>query len=101
MLSKILDDLKTLGYVISLEGDNIRLRYLSIGEQPSEAGPLIEALKSNKAEAVEYLRQAQPLPYFDLDGSIIIPFCSDHHFLYWRDGQSIQDTEKEVKRLLN
>lgn len=98
---KILLDFKTLGYSISLEGEKIRLRYLGIGEQPSEAGALIEELKSHKAEAVEYLRQAQPLPYFDLDGSIIIPFGSDYRFFYWRDGQSIQDTEKEVRGLLN
>jgi len=58
---KILDDLKGLGYSISLEGSNIRLRYLGIGSQPSEAGPLIEELKARKAAALAYLEAQGPL----------------------------------------
>jgi len=94
---KILADLKALGYSITLEGENIRLRYVGIGEQPTEAQPFIQMLKDHKAEAVEYLKQAQPLPYLDLDGSVVIPFNSDPRFHYWHGGQSIATTEEEVK----
>lgn len=94
---KILDDLKAFGYSITLEGENIRLKYLGRGEHPVEAQELIGALKVRKAEAVEYLKQAQPLPYLDLDGSLIISFGCDGRFHYWNGGQSLKQTEREVK----
>lgn len=94
---KILCDLKNLGYSIALDGENIRLRYLGAGRQPSEAMPLIEELKARKPEAVEFLKAQRPLPYFDLDGSLVIPFMADPRFHYWQSGQSIEDTGREVK----
>lgn len=96
MTSKILDDLKALGYAVSLAGENIRLLYLGIGEHPVEAQPLIKTLKDHKSEVVEYLRQEQPLPYLDLDGSLVIPFNCDGSWHWWNGGQSIRDTVKEV-----
>lgn len=61
MIVKILDNLKALGYSVTLEGDNIRLRYLGQGEHPAEAKPFTEELKNNKAQAISYLR-AQDSP---------------------------------------
>lgn len=98
MTSKILDDLKALGYAVSLAGENIRLLYLGIGEHPVEAQPLIKTLKDHKSEVVEYLRQEQPLPYLDLDGSLVIPFGCDGRFHWWNGGQSIAATVREVKK---
>lgn len=96
MTSKILDDLKALGYAVSLAGENIRLLYLGIGEHPAEAQPLIKTLKDHKSEVVEYLRQEQPLPYIDLDGSLVIPFGCDPTYQWWNGGQSINETVEEV-----
>lgn len=95
---KILTELKDLGYSIILEGENIRLRYLGMGAQPAEAQELIEALKARKAEAVEHLRQTQPLPYFDHDNGVVIPFDCDPRFHYWRlGGQSLAETEEDLR----
>ncbi len=93
---KILTDLKALGYSITLEGDNIRLKYLGIGEHPSEAEPLIEALKAHKAEAVTYLRSKQPLPYVD-GPNVVIPFESDGRYHWWNGGQRLEETEKSIR----
>lgn len=98
MITKILADLKALGYSVTLEGENIRLKYLGRGEHPVEAQELIGALKVHKAEAVQYLRETRPLPYLDLDGSLVVPFAADPRFHYWRPGgQSIAETEKEFR----
>lgn len=96
---KILADLKALGYSVTLEGENIRLKYLGIGEQPSESRPLIEVLKAQKAEAVQYLLAQRPLPYLDVYGELRIPFDSEPRFHYWAGGQSIKQTEEEFKWL--
>jgi hypothetical protein len=94
---KILTELKALGYSIILEGENIRLRYLGMGAQPAEAAPLIRELKEKKAEAVAYLKETRPLPYFDLDGSVVIPFDSDPKYHWWHFGQLPSETAKEVR----
>ncbi len=39
----------------------------------------------------------RPLPYLDLDGGLVIPFGCDSRFLYWHGGQSIAETEKELR----
>lgn len=98
---KILTDLKDMGYSIALEGENIRLKYLGVDRQPSEAMPLIQALKARKPEALEFLKAQRPLPYFDLDGSLVIPFMADPRFHYWQSGQTIEDTGREVKAWLH
>lgn len=98
---KILSDLKGLGYLIALEGENIRLRYLGVDRQPSEAASLIEELRARKPEVLEFLKAQRPLPYFDLDGSLVIPFMADPRFHYWNGGQSIEDTGQEVKAWLH
>ena len=95
---KILADLKALGYSVTLEGENVRLKYLGIGEHPVEGQPLIKTLKAHKAEVVQYLREIRPLPYLDLDGSLVVSFNSDPRFFYWQGGQSIAETEREVKQ---
>lgn len=94
---KILDDLKALGYSVILEGDNIRLRYIGIGDHPVEAGPLIEELRQRKGEAIAYLKETSPLPFFEADGSLVISFGCDGRFHFWDGGQSIADTVREVK----
>jgi len=98
---KLITDLKALGYSVSLEGDNIRLKYLGIGTQPVEAEGLIEGLRAHKGEAVEYLKARRPVPTLDAQGCIErIPFKSDPRFFYWQEGgQSISETEKEINRV--
>ncbi len=38
-----------------------------------------------------------PLPYFDLDGSLVIPFGSDSCFHWWKGGQSVKEIIEEVR----
>lgn len=103
--AKIISELKGLGYSVTLtdDGENIRLKYLGIGEHPVEAQELIWALKAHKPEAVEYLRETRPLPTLNADGGIErIPFDSDPRYFYWRPGgQPISETEEEVKGWLH
>ena len=94
---KILADLNALGYSITLEGENIRLRYLGMGSHPAEAGPLIEALKAHKDMAMAYLKETRPLPYFDLDGGLVIPFDCDPRYRWWERGQLPSETKAELK----
>ena len=98
---KLLDDLKALGYSISLDGENIRLRYLGLGVHPPEAQPLMDALKACKAGAVAYLKEVTPLPHFGPDGGLIIPFGSDPRYHYWAGGQSTATTEEEIRRWIH
>lgn len=95
---KLITALKGMGYSVLLDGENLRLRYLGTGPQPVEAQELIEELRDHKAEAVEYLRARRPLPHFDTDGGLVIPFDADPRFHYWAGGLSIAQTEREVRR---
>lgn len=49
------------------------------------------------ANAAIPAKDERPLPYLDLDGSLVIPFGCDGRFHYWDGGQSIAETEREVK----
>lgn len=94
---ELIERLKGLGYRLHLDGDRVKFRYTGVGEPPAEAKALIDELKGKKAEAMDYLKEQRPKPYFDLDGSLVIPFASDPRFHYWNGGQSIKTTEKEVR----
>ena len=98
--AEILSALKSLGYTVSLTDDerHISVRYIGVGEQPPEARALIDELRANKAEALELLLTQRPLPFLDLDGSLVIPFGADPRFAYWQGGQSIAETEAETLR---
>ena len=56
MRSGLLSDLVSIGYEISLEGDNIRYRYQKPGNPPDTVDPLIEELRKYKAEVVDILK---------------------------------------------
>ncbi len=96
-MKNLFDAIKALGYSVMLEAENIRLTYINAGRPPVEAKALVGKLKERKAEALEHLRTHGLKPYFDLDGSLVIPFTSDPRFHYWNGGQSIEKTEEEVR----
>lgn len=56
MRSGLLSDLKTIGYEIFLEGDHVKLRYRKSGSPPDTVKPLIDELRSCKAEAMNILK---------------------------------------------
>lgn len=39
-----------------------------------------------------------PLPYFDLNGDLVVPFGCDSHYHWWNGGRSIKNTEDEVRQ---
>jgi hypothetical protein len=43
--------------------------------------------------------KAEPLPYFDKDGDIVIPFASNKKYHYWNGGQLLSETIEEIKAL--
>ena len=56
MRSGLLLDLATVGYEIFLEGDHVKLRYRKSGSPPDTVKPLIDELRSCKAEALNILK---------------------------------------------
>ena len=67
------------------------------GVRELKSGYLV-ALPENMAKnLLEQGRIKAIVPYFDLDGSLVIPFTSDPRFHYWNGGQSIEKTEEEVR----
>jgi len=106
--AKILEELQRLGYDVTLDGPDIRLRYPRCKAQPAEARSLIAELRERKAEAVEILRGAddkhegpRPLPFLAPDGSLVIPFGCAPRYHWWAGGQSVRETEAEVRGWLN
>jgi len=105
--AKILEELQRLGYDVTLDGPDIKLRYPSGRAQPPEARALIEELRERKREAIEILKGADhkhegplPLPFLAPDGGLVIPFSADPRFFWWKGGQSVEETEREVKQWL-
>lgn len=42
-------------------------------------------------------KSPSPLPFFEADGSLVIPFGSDPRFHWWNGGQLPSETEEELK----
>lgn len=60
------------------------------------------ALPDHLAEPLLTQGRIKPIvPYFDEYGDIRIPFGCDSRYHYWAGGQSIAETEIELKRLLH
>lgn len=96
-IADLIERLESMGYSLCLEGEKVRFRYTGAGEPPTEAKALIDNLRGKKAEAMGYLKAQRRMPYFDLDGALVIPFASDPRFHCWNGGQSIEKTEEEVR----
>jgi len=56
--AEMLERLRQLGYTVTLDGPDIKLRYPRGQAQPPEARRLIEELRERKSEAVSILRGA-------------------------------------------
>ena len=99
---RVLSALASLGYEIELIGNNIKLHYMGNSEPDKVIVTLlIKELKANKDKAIEELRRGrvvdtQPVPYIDATGTLVIPFDSDPKYHWWRGGQSITETLKEL-----
>lgn len=53
--------------------------------------------KSEKPQFPCMETEPLPLPYLSHTGALVIPFYSDPRFCWWARGQSVTQTEKEVK----
>lgn len=42
-----------------------------------------------------------PMPYFDENGDLLIPFNTDQKYQWWAGGQSITETTIELKETVN
>ncbi|HOD29427.1 MAG TPA: hypothetical protein PKH03_09465 [Syntrophales bacterium] len=62
MIPRLLSDLNLIGYEISMEGDNIRLRYRKPGNPPETARQLIAELQRFKSEAIQILKTRTNIP---------------------------------------
>lgn len=98
---ELIAKIRQAGFAIALDGEKIRLEYAGQGEPPEAAKALLNALRERKAEAVAYLKGVMPKPFFDADGGLIIPFGSDSRYHWWKGGQSISETEEELKAWLH
>lgn len=61
-----------------------------------KARKIIAEMKKDDGEKRE-IEIIRPLPFFEADGSLVISFNTDPRFHYWNGGQSIRQTEAEVK----
>lgn len=57
--------LQKLGFNFALTENRISYKYICNGELPSESTlkPLFEALKANKQQAIQYLKEAKQAPF--------------------------------------
>lgn len=54
-VSNMINELKTIGYDLYLDGENLRYRYTALTEPPKDKFiPLLDTLKRNKGEVKEY-----------------------------------------------
>jgi len=69
----IIKELKAIGFNVSLDGQNVRLRYPKNKTYPPEAAPLIEELRAHKAEAITILRgkAIEQVQAFDSKGYLL------------------------------
>ncbi len=61
-----------------------------------KARKILKEIKEDACEKSEG-SEIRPLPFLDQYGDLVIPFGSDPRFHYWNGGQSIAETEKEVR----
>ena len=61
-----------------------------------KARKIIAEMKKDDGEKRE-IEPIRPLPYLDLDGSLVVPFGSDARYHWWDAGQLPSETEREVK----
>ena len=94
---ELLANIRQSGFMVALDGEKIRFEYAGQGEPPEAAKALLDVLRGRKGEAVAYLKEAMPRPYLEADGSLVIPFGSDSRYHWWKGGQSVKETEKEVR----
>lgn len=98
-VATLLTSLNNYGYKVSLtdDGEHIRLKHIGAGSPPVEAKPLIDELRTRRAEALEYLREQLPKPYLDDSGELVIPFGADPRYRWWQRGRQPSETEREVR----
>ena len=67
-VQSVLGELEQLGYSISLDGENIRCKCLTLIEPTKEkVTPLLNTLKRNKKAVIDYLKpKTNPTPYESL-----------------------------------
>lgn len=65
----------------------------------NKARKIIAEMKKDDGYELNELNEKSPspLPFFEADGSLVLPFNSDPRFHYWNGGQGIAETEREVK----
>ena len=66
-----------------------------------KARKIIAEMKDKDGYERNEKNEISSLPYLDLDGGLVIPFGSDPRFHYWAGGQSIKQTEEEVRGWLH
>lgn len=81
------------GELIALPED-MALRLIEKGKVKPLEDPSSDALRELQTPRL-------PRPFLDLDGSLVIPFGSDSRYRWWKGGQSISETEEELKAWLH
>jgi hypothetical protein len=76
--------------------ENITLK-TGNGNVELRKGQIVE-VQPEKVTGLVVTGKLQPLPYVTDYGSLIIPSNSDVRYQYWRGGQSVCDTLKELGR---
>lgn len=67
---------------------------LSVPTKPTKA-PFVSNVSAEERRFSENI--PLPLPFFEADGNLVIPFGSDPHYRWWQGGQFPSETERELK----
>ena len=89
-------DLRNRGFELHADGGKLHCRGTL---EPLTSEMLVE-LKEHKPEFIHLLESEKPVPYFNSQGDLMIPFDCDPKYQWWVGGQSVRETKEEIRRNL-
>ncbi|MBT3511057.1 MAG: hypothetical protein HN472_16125 [Nitrospina sp.] len=90
--TNFLEELRESGFQVWIEGDRLRCR----GTKEPLNPEILGKLKAFKPKIIDSLNKERPEPFFQPNGSLVIPFDSDPKYHYWKTGgMKLKDIGKE------
>jgi hypothetical protein len=104
IVTNLINELKTIGYALYLDGENLKYKYHALTEPPKERViSLLNTLKANKEAVIGYLKESKGLKYctwinMDIPSSECSDWCyqadrtpstCEHFRVWWRDREKV------------
>jgi len=81
--------------------EDSHLRPCTPSPDRQDQAPTAKSSRTETMRADDKTVGRRPLPFLDKDGSLVIPFASDPRYHWWAGGQTVRETEREVRGWLN